>query len=255
MSQLDLLLLCATEGEAREIAAAIVDPETTGHAGKTTVRGQLGRERCRLAYTGIGPVNAAHALTCQLERHRPYLVIQVGIAGAYVPAGLPVGSVALASEEIYGDLGVLTPEGWQPADLIGIPVVAGDPPRFNRFALDPGLVGRATRVLAAGAEDRPVRSGPFLTLSQVTGVRSVGDTLFQRFGALCESMEGAAAAHVCALYDVPFLEVRGVSNLVEDRDRSPWQITAAAQAVQHAVLRLIAHLDEVMDAKARGTRN
>ena len=45
-------------------------------------------------------------------------------------------------------------------------------------------------------------------------------------------MEGAAAAHVCAMHDVPFLEVRGVSNLVEDRDRAAWRIAEAADAAQ-----------------------
>jgi futalosine hydrolase len=82
------------------------------------------------------------------------------------------------------------------------------------------------------------RTGPFLTLSIVTGVRALGDELHDRFGALCESMEGAAAAHVCALHDIPFLEVRGISNLVEDRDRSKWRITEAAEAAQTVALKL-----------------
>jgi futalosine hydrolase len=51
-------------------------------------------------------------------------------------------------------------------------------------------------------------------------------------------MEGAAAAHVCALHDIPFLEVRGISNLVEDRDRSKWRITEAAEAAQTVALKL-----------------
>ena len=49
-------------------------------------------------------------------------------------------------------------------------------------------------------------------------------------------MEGAAAAHVCALHDVPFLEVRGVSNLVEDRNRNEWKIAEAAAAAQAVAL-------------------
>jgi nucleoside phosphorylase len=68
-----------------------------------------------LVVTGIGAVNTAHALTRYLvTRPTPSLVIQTGIAGAYVPAGIPVGSVVLANAEIYGDLGVMTPDGWRP---------------------------------------------------------------------------------------------------------------------------------------------
>src|SRR2546430_1329241 len=70
--------------------------------------------------TGIGAVNTAHALTQYLStKPRPSLVIQTGIAGAYVPANVAVSSVLLADTEIYGDLGVLTPEGWRPMEDIG----------------------------------------------------------------------------------------------------------------------------------------
>jgi futalosine hydrolase len=203
---------------------------------------QLRSSRFPLVVTGVGAVNTAHALTGYLARHpRPALVIQTGIAGAYVPAGIAVGSVVLADTEIYGDLGVRTVDGWQPMETIGIPLIAardGQSARFNYFPLDQKLVTRASRV----GGSLIARTGPFLTLSVVTGVRALGDELHARFGALCESMEGAAAAHVCTLHDVPFLEVRGISNLVEDRDRGKWRIEEAAAAAQAVVLKLAENL-------------
>lgn len=48
-------------------------------------------------------------------------------------------------------------------------------------------------------------------------------------------MEGAAAAQICALYGVPFLEIRGISNRVEDRDLRNWDFEGAAEKVQLAV--------------------
>lgn len=236
----DLLLLAATEGEALKVEAAMTHAVQTHHRGKKCVSGQLGPQPCRLHYTGIGVVNTAQALTWALETRLPSLVLQFGIAGAYVPSGLPVGAVALATEEIYGDLGVLTPDGWQPMDLIGFPLLPGDPPRFNRFPLNLDLVHRAAE--ACGGE-----AGPFVTVSTCSGMQSAGDEIHARFGALCESMEGAAAAHVCALYGVPFLEVRGVSNLVEDRDRSRWRIPQAATAAQDAVMKIVERLDMIID--------
>jgi futalosine hydrolase len=196
-----------------------------------------------IVITGIGAVNTAHALTRYLlTRPRPALVIQTGIAGAYVPGGLAVEAVALATSETYGDLGVLTPQGWRPTDEIGIPLVEAHgtrPARFNEFPLDAALVARA----AAVCGPLVAVAGPFLTVSTVTGVRARGDELHRRFGALCESMEGAAAAHVCALHDVPFLEVRGVSNLVEDRNRGAWKIAEAAAAAQAVALLLAENLE------------
>jgi futalosine hydrolase len=216
----EVLLLAATELEATLLASS----------------------RFPLVVAGIGAVNTAHALSEYFATHqKPSLVIQTGIAGAYVPAGISVGSVVLADTEIYGDLGVLMVDGWQPMEAVGIPLVAardGRPARFNYFPLDETLVARASGI----GGSLITRTGPFLTLSIVTGVRALGDELHDRFGALCESMEGAAAAHVCALHDIPFLEVRGISNLVEDRDRGKWRIKEAAEAAQAVALKLAENL-------------
>lgn len=232
MAEPNLLLVSATALESGVIQKSLGDAQTIPHAGKMVMVGKLCGWRCTLLHTGIGVVNAAHALTCQLEGQLPDLVIQFGIGGAYVPTGLPIQSVVLATEEIYGDVGVVTPDGWRPADEIGIPLAHGNPPHFNRFPLDSRLVSTAAEICGA-------RCGPFVTVSQCSGVQAVGDALHARFNALCESMEGAAAAHICTLYDVPFLEVRGISNLVEDRQPDRWDIPGAAEAAQSALIKII----------------
>ena len=232
MAEPNLLLVSATKIESDAIQSALGNAKTAQHAGKTVMGRDLCGWQCTLIHTGIGTVNAAHALTCQLERQTPALVIQFGIGGAYVPTNLPIRSVALATEEVYGDVGVVTPEGWKPADEIGIPLVHDDPPHFNRFPLDSQLVSTATEICGA-------RCGVFVTVSQCSGVQAVGDSLHARFNGLCENMEGAAAAHICRLYGIPFLEVRGISNLVEDRQPARWDIPGAAAAAQSALIRII----------------
>jgi futalosine hydrolase len=52
-------------------------------------------------------------------------------------------------------------------------------------------------------------------------------------------MEGAASAHVCAIYGVPLAEVRGISNIIEKRDLSRWNIPLAATRAQQTALELI----------------
>jgi futalosine hydrolase len=192
---------------------------------------------------GLGPVNTAHALTRRfVERGLPSLVVQTGIAGAFAQAGVPVGAVVMATEEVYADTGVLAPDRWLGLDAIGIPLVApsaGRPALFNVFPLDAALVARAARMTAPAVH----ATGRFLTLSQVTGARAAADALYQRWGGICESMEGAAAAHVCAIHGVPFLEVRGISNLLVDRDRASWRIDEAATAAQRVVATLLARGD------------
>jgi nucleoside phosphorylase len=49
-------------------------------------------------------------------------------------------------------------------------------------------------------------------------------------------MEGAAVAHVAHLHRIPVGEVRGISNIVTDRNTASWRLQEAAQAAQEATL-------------------
>jgi futalosine hydrolase len=44
-----------------------------------------------------------------------------------------------------------------------------------------------------------------------------------------EAMEGAASAHVAALYHIPMVEVRSASNFVGERDKSKWDLDLAIE--------------------------
>ena len=158
----------------------------------------------------------------------------------------------MATSDTYADLGVVSPEGPQSAEAFAEPLaVVGGVARHNTFPMDSGLVEAAARVFRAGPWDGEaprVRTGPFLTASQVTGTSAAAALLEARWGGMAESMEGAAAAHICALYGVPFLEVRGISNLLVDRDRDSWKVEEAAATAAEATLMICGRLDEVLVA-------
>ena len=61
-----------------------------------------------------------------------------------------------------------------------------------------------------------------------------------RTGGAVENMEGAAVAHVAAIHGVPAGELRGISNMVTDRDTKSWRVKDAAVAAQEALLSWIA---------------
>ena len=81
--------------------------------------------------------------------------------------------------------------------------------------------------------------GPFVTVQECSGTDELGEERGRRFGALCENMEGAAAAHICALYDVPFAELRAMSNIVEQRALEQWDLPGAAARAQAAAQELL----------------
>ena len=234
-----LALVCSVPLECERLAAALADRAEVVIGRKRAWTGMLDGAPVVLLAAGMGKTNAAQGLTALLETREARGVVGFGVGGAYVESGLDVGDVALASAAIYGDEGVLAPDGWLSTEGIGIPLVERENERiFNEFRLDPPLVERARSALeAAGFR---VRVGPFVTVSNCSGTAARGAELAARFGAVAEGMEGAALAHVAALYGVPFLELRAVSNLVEDRDLARWRLREAAEAAQLAVRALAA---------------
>ena len=234
-SRAPLALVCSVPLECERLRAQLADVRDVQVGRKPAWTGRLDEAQVVLLPGGMGKTNAAHALTALLETRPVRGVVGFGIAGAYPGSGLDVGSVALATAAIYGDEGVQTPDGWISTEGIGIPLWrAGESAVFNEFALDPARVERARAALSAGGFD--VRTGPFVTISCCSGTATLGRAMAERFpGALCEGMEGAALAHVAAIYEVPLLELRAVSNRVEDRDLSRWRIREAAETAQDAV--------------------
>lgn len=236
----EFLILSATELEQSMLARLLQSPVSQTISGKRWITGTRGKATVRLVVGGLGAVNTAHALSCALQGWKPDLVLQLGVGGAYPNSGLEIGDLALAEAENYGDLGVRTSQGWQSSELIGIPVIGGDVDYYNHFPLDPDLVARAREMLTTRNDAAaPFRVGSFVTVQECTGTTALGIERGDRFAAICENMEGAAGAHICRLFEVPFLEIRGISNMAEERQIERWEIPRAAEAAQEAGWRLV----------------
>lgn len=241
-----VVVLAATAGERSAIAAAMAGAVTEQVAGRTWTRGGVGAHPVVLVTGGLGAVNTAQALTCALQGVRPAWVLQIGVGGAFPAAALAVGDLAVADTEYYGDVGVRTAAGWQPAEALGIPLVECDGVAlYNRFEADASWVAWAVSRLHSRAAPGGARMavGPFLTVQECTGTAVLAAERYARWQPICENMEGAAAAHICRLYGVPLVEIRGISNVVEDRRRESWDLPGAADRAQRAALALLRRSD------------
>ena len=233
-----IYLVFPTETEMRPLYDALENGREVLIGRKRGLAGMVADRPVKAVAAGIGQANTAHALTSMLEYGPGGLVIMAGCAGAYPGSGLKVGDVAVATQESYAQLGAQTQDGFMGLEEMGLPtLVAGGDPYFGTYPFSDefreGLKVAAERsrfISSKASRARPkLHFGPFLTVSTVTGTTAGGKELFERYGAFCENMEGAAAAQLCTMYGVPFLEVRGISNIVEDRDRSKWEIETASR--------------------------
>ena len=202
---IDLLLCVATEFEG-----ALLRQRLDGsHPDVAIVR------------TGVGPVNAAHAVTLFLAKTGAREIVVCGVGGAYPTSGLQVGDVVCAASECYGDLGATSPSGFLDMKALGFAVVEAPTPLFNDIPMHVFPVARRV---------------PFVTVSSCTGTDGAARDIETRTAGAVESMEGAAIAHVAYLHGVPVGEVRGISNIVTNRDTTTWRLKEASAAAQEAIL-------------------
>jgi len=237
-----ILVIAAVPRETVLLEASLGNSSRMEAGGLNAVEGLLGKVRVVVCAGGIGKVNAAIATTAMIERMQPRLVINTGCAGAYPGSGLSIGDLAVASEEILGDEGVITSGGWLDFRAMGLPLlVQGEQRYYNEIPFSGHAIDRAVQLAALHGTALP--RGRFITVSTCSGTQKRGEELVQRFGAIAENMEGAAVALTCLRYGIDCLEIRGISNQVEERNMKGWDIPAAVEAAQRFVIRYIEEMD------------
>lgn len=150
---------------------------------------------------------AAAAGAAKAVAEDPDMVILAGIAGAYPGGGVRVGDCLLIERETVADLGAFrTGEGFVPLFR-----QTYECPHACRIGSLP-RVGGAT-------------------------VNSAGAPHADPAGSV-ENMEGAAFFAVCEAAEVPFLEVRAVSNMTNDL-RADWRMDEAFRSLADGVKKVI----------------
>ncbi len=199
------------------------------------VRGLAPKAGFDFLVSGVGPVEAAFQLTRYLSTVSIPVsgVINFGVAGAYFGSGLDILDLCLADREVFADFGICLSGDIIPLDLTSIPV-------FREFSLDNPLARQIVSFYGDNGVD--FLKGTFATVSGVSGTEVRGRMLSRQCQAICENMEGAAMARVCQGLGIDFVEVRAISNMVEDRNTANWRLGEAAERVGAAIIPLVNHL-------------
>jgi futalosine hydrolase len=237
-----ILIITAVPQETLLLEQALAHASRFESATFGCTGGSIGALPVVICPGGAGKINAAAATAVLIERHRPRLVINTGCAGAYPGSGLSIGNLAVASSEVLGDEGVVTADGWKDLHFMGLPSLVHDKRLYhNEIPLSRHAAEKAMRLADYCGVN--LTRGRFVTVSTCSGTLQRGEALARHFSAITESMEGAAVAQVCLQYGVDCLEIRGISNLVVDRDMSAWDIPRAVESAQRFVLKYIEEMD------------
>ncbi|ADG74199.1 MTA/SAH nucleosidase [Cellulomonas flavigena DSM 20109] len=199
-AQVDAVVVTAMGVEATPFLerAAHVGDEVEALGARRRVL-DLGGPRVMLVTCGIGLVNAASAATLALHGSRPRVVLSAGSAGG-MGLDVRVGDVVVGASTVYGaaDARVF---GYALGQVPGMPA---------RFDADPDLLDAVDGVDAGGLT---VRTGTILSSDVFVDAERVGAMREAFPDALACDMESTALAHTAHLAGVPFLSVRGISDL------------------------------------------
>lgn len=176
-------------------------------------------------------MHTAWHLGRQLARKRPDLAIQAGIAGSFRHAWT-LGQVVLIRQEQLGDLGV--DDGGTFKDLFDIGLWTDGLPPFTGTNLVNSFSG------VPFLPDLPLANG--VSINMVTGSQPSIERLQHKYAPDIESMEGAAFHFACLQEGVPFMQLRSISNYVEIRDKSKWNIPLAVKQLNETLIKYVESL-------------
>ena len=195
-------IIGAMEPEVAILKAKLSNCETISHAGYNFYQGQIDDSDVVIVQSGIGKVASALATAILIDKFQPDYVVNTGSAGGFDPS-LKVGDIVVSSEVRYHDVDV-TAFGYEIGQLPANPAA---------FIPHPTLVNAAQ----VGIEQ-------LSNINAMVGLITTGDTFMTKEDDIAKAranfptmaaveMEGAAIAHTCHQFNVPFVIVRSLSDI------------------------------------------
>ena len=218
--QMRILLAAATLGE---IEPTIRQLEMTAKPG-------LSQAAVEVRLTGVGLVAATYWLDRHIRLAKPDLVIQAGIGGSFEEE--KIGGVYAIQSDLLGDCGVYEFGSWK--SLFDMGLVAADQPPYQLGALPNP---HDSLLSLSGLEQ--LRA---ISVNEITTSPEKINIYRKQFDPAIESMEGAALHYVCLQENMPFLQVRAVSNRVGERDKRKWQMKKSIDVLNEIIIDLLSKI-------------
>ncbi len=201
-------------------------------ADKTIYSGKMFNQEVIIAKSGIGKVNAALTTTLVCSLYKPDYIINIGVAGGLDKT--KTGDIVLANGIAYFDVSL--------TDIDEIP--------FGKMGNDPLLL-ETDRLLFAKAKRVFMKHNiPFQIGNVVTGDRFVvnknvlSDIMSEVDDIQACEMEGMAVAMVCHKFKIPFLSVRGISDVLDDSDQGEKFRVSVRDVAKNTIRFVLAFLEE-----------
>lgn len=195
-------IIGAMNEEVAELKAVMENIQSENVGNLEFFKGKLLGKDVVLVEGGIGKVNAAICATLMINYFKVEKVLFTGVAGGTNP-DINIGDIVIGVDQIEHDF-----------DSTAFGYELGQIPRMDTyiFKADDELVNLGYNVAVEKFGKEKVRKGRIVSGDEFVASVERIEWLRETFNADCTEMEGAAVAHVCHVFKMPFLIIRAISD-------------------------------------------
>ena len=184
--------------------------------------------------SGIGLLASSVSLMKMFVQETPSLIIQVGIAGSF-DKKIPLGKVFVVKDDFAGDIGVVENKQWK--DLFDLKLDKPNDAPYEKKSLPNPWINQYNLLKL------PTKKG--VTVNTITTEKNKIELFSTRYKASLESMEGAALHYIGRDLNIPFIQLRAVSNYIGERNKAKWNMQEAIYNLNESLLQYLDALHKI----------
>ena len=178
--------------------------------------------------SGIGLTASTYHFMKQLALKKYDLVIQAGVAGSF-DLNIPLGAVVAVKQDTIADQSVIELEKLK--TLFDLKLVPQDQHPYKKgwlINLNKDVLRKTKLKIVKG-----------ISVNQISTSKQMIQFYRATFDPVTESMEGAALHYVCLLENIPFLQIRSISNYIGERNKKKWDMNESINNLNSTLVSII----------------
>ena len=183
--------------------------------------------------SGVGLTTAIFRLTQKVSAARPQFILQAGICGA-LDTSLALNQTIVIKNEMIGDEGVEENGTFQ--SLFDLKLREPDEfPWKDKKLSNPGSFLPFSHLKVVDG----------ISINEITTRHERIELYRGKYGVQVESMEGAALHYLSLAENIPFMQLRSISNYAGERNKNKWSIAGAVAQLNFELQRAIPKLSDL----------
>jgi len=178
--------------------------------------------------SGIGLTASTYHLARQFALKKYDLVIQAGVAGCF-DLRIPLGAVVAVKQDTIADQSVV--ELQKLKTLFDLNLVPQD-----QYPYKKGWLLNTNKEVLKKTKLKIVKG---ISVNQISTSKQMIKFYRDVFDPVTESMEGAALHYVCLIENIPFVQIRSISNYIGERNKKKWDMMDSIANLNDTLIKTI----------------